>query len=308
MLQVVGAACARAKPNSSESVHLVSRFVIEGRGIVWLEQWQTIYFDSFNRPAFAIGCFANVTELRTAEQERDQLIYCIIHDLRNPLTILKGFLGVLDMELDESSRTPEVLHILQRMTKACDKLSGMTEDILQLRRFGTAEQQLRESLQLADFITEREEDYRMLFIQKEQTLQLDIPGDLPKLNVVPKMLEELLENLLSNAHKYTPRGGRVTLRARLGLPGTLHIEVEDSGVGIPESELPRLFQHFSRTSAKPTEGEKSHGLGLNICRRIMEFHQGSIECRSTLGVGTTFVCTFPVLNTNCPPNQETSNP
>jgi signal transduction histidine kinase len=133
---------------------------------------------------------------------------------------------------------------------------------------------------------------RPVAARKNIRLELDVEPGLPAIEADPHKIEQVLENLISNAIKFSPRqtAVKVTLR-REG--GGLKIAVTDQGPGIPEDERGKLFQPFSRTSVRPTGGEQSSGLGLAIARKIVEAHRGRIWLESEVGKGSTFFVTLP---------------
>jgi signal transduction histidine kinase len=113
----------------------------------------------------------------------------------------------------------------------------------------------------------------------------------PEFSFDPKRIEQVINNLVGNAIKFSNRGTKVSLLVT-STEKNLIIDVEDQGLGIQESELPKVFGEFQKTSTRPTEDEKSTGLGLSICKRITELHDGTITVRSRQGQGTTFTVTL----------------
>ena len=128
--------------------------------------------------------------------------------------------------------------------------------------------------------------------EKEITLAERLPEDLPPLQADRAKLRRVLVNLLSNALKFTPRGGRVEVSAaREG--GAVRVSVADTGVGIPPEDLARLFDKYEQARSRATRSEKGTGLGLYITRQLVELHGGEISVRSEVGKGSTFSFTMP---------------
>ena len=144
-----------------------------------------------------------------------------------------------------------------------------------------------------DLLKDRVRAHRILASPKDQTLIAEIPDSLPVVSFDRRRISQVLDNLLSNAVKYTEPGGDLKLRARTS-KSFVTIEVIDNGQGIPAAELPKVFEEFVTTSARPTAGETSTGLGLAIAKRLIEAHGGTISVTSTEGVGTTFRLTLPI--------------
>jgi signal transduction histidine kinase len=127
----------------------------------------------------------------------------------------------------------------------------------------------------------------------------DFPSDPLVATVDPNRIEQVLRNLLSNAIKYSPEGGTITVQGR-GDKRQLLIRVSDQGIGIPSEDLERVFERFYRAETGITQSARGAGLGLAVCRGIVEAHGGRIWVESTLGVGSTFYFTLPVLSRACP--------
>jgi signal transduction histidine kinase len=124
-------------------------------------------------------------------------------------------------------------------------------------------------------------------VKKRLLFEMTVPEDLPEIKGDPEMVEQMLENLISNAIKYTPEGGRVGMTVWPGANGTVRIVVSDSGIGIPKSERPRLFTQFFRASN--VQDVIGTGLGLTIVKEIVNQHGGQIQVESEEGLGTTFI-------------------
>jgi signal transduction histidine kinase len=127
--------------------------------------------------------------------------------------------------------------------------------------------------------------------KKRLTFELTIPKDLPEIRGDPDMIEQMFENLISNAIKYTPEGGRVGMTFWPGPDQTVRMVFSDNGIGIPKSEMPRLFTEFFRASN--VQDAIGTGLGLTIVKEIVDKHSGRINVESEEGLGTTFIINLP---------------
>jgi signal transduction histidine kinase len=127
--------------------------------------------------------------------------------------------------------------------------------------------------------------------EKKLSLIVTVPEELPKIRGDEEMVEQMLENLVSNAIKYTPEGGRIGMTFWTGANETIRIVLSDSGIGIPKDEIPRLFTEFFRASN--VKNRIGTGLGLTIVKEIVDLHGGQIEVESEEGFGTTFVIYLP---------------
>jgi signal transduction histidine kinase len=144
---------------------------------------------------------------------------------------------------------------------------------------------------LCELLIELEATMRPLVARKRQTFEIHVDGD-PVLRADKDKTFQILLNLVSNAHKYTPDGGRLTLRAAAEGP-FLRITVEDDGIGIPADDLPELFQEFHRVKGAGY-GQQGTGLGLAITKRLVDMHGGTIAVESTPGRGSAFRFTLPL--------------
>ncbi len=135
---------------------------------------------------------------------------------------------------------------------------------------------------------------RHLAEQKDIALDLDLAPDLPTIQCDPHRIQQVMDNLLSNAFKFSRSDTRVTIRALVATADTIEISVIDQGQGIKSEELGNVFLAFQRTSTRSTGGEHSTGLGLAICKRIIELSGGQIEVESTYGKGSRFFFTLPI--------------
>jgi two-component system phosphate regulon sensor histidine kinase PhoR len=140
-------------------------------------------------------------------------------------------------------------------------------------------------------------DFRVAVKEKDLTLIVQVPPDLPPVRGVPTHLRRMLDNLLGNALKFTPAGGCITVR--LEQQGSdLVLQVSDTGIGIPDDKLEHIFERFYQVDGSVTRRYGGTGLGLAMVKEIVEAHDGSIDVESTLGEGSTFEVTLPVTDPN----------
>lgn len=227
--------------------------------------------------------------LRLSLEEQQHLLGVAAHDLRNPLALVHSLAELAGDAAPEESRK-----IMETIMQVSQRALGMVGEILNLQaiQHGSIQLETREVV-LSEFLEHYCESARTTCDLKEIELQPDFVNLPQRARFDPGRVERVLDNLLTNAVKYSHRGTRITLRARCN-DTQLQLSVADQGQGIPEADLPKLFEPFTKINTTPTEGEHSSGLGLSISKRLVELHGGSIGVESTPGQGSTFTVCLPL--------------
>ncbi len=230
-------------------------------------------------------------ELRERNAEKDRIMSIISHDLRSPLS---GIRGLAELLQGEDAENPELVReFAQLIMETTEQLLSLVNDLLEVARLESG----RVRLQLAptDLCELARNALRLLekiARSKGLTLTLECPATPVQVPVDAPKITQVINNLLSNAIKFTPSGGRVTLPI-CSLPEAVEICVEDTGIGIPPEHLPHLFEKFGPHQRPGTAGEKGTGLGLPIVKHFVELHGGTVQVESTPGVGTRFTVRIP---------------
>jgi signal transduction histidine kinase len=215
----------------------------------------------------------------------------VSHELRTPLTSIIGYLDLL-REGKGGELTERQDHWLEVISRNAARLQKLVDDILMVGRADSGRLNVaHEQVDIARVVAEAVESASPVAEEKGLALEAHTEDGLPEITGDRRLIAQLLDNLMSNALKYTPKGGSVRLRAwRDG--EAVSVEVRDTGRGIPEDEVPKLFERFFRAS---TAGEvQGTGLGLAISKAIAEAHGGSISVESELGEGSSFRFTLPI--------------
>ena len=237
-----------------------------------------------------IWTLREVTADRRLERLRDAFVAAVSHELRTPLTSISGFLELLADE--EHALGPAGRRYVDVIRRGNARLRRIVEDLLLVAEIEAERLELRpEPTDLAELATATVEAALPAAAEKGIELLLDVTGSLP-LEADAGRLRQVLDNLVSNALKYTPDGGTVILSAQNG-DGLLRVEVTDTGIGIPHDELGQLFSRFYRASTATRRAIPGTGLGLVIARAIVEGHGGTISLESTEGEGTRVGVTLP---------------
>ncbi|OHE83559.1 MAG: phosphate regulon sensor histidine kinase PhoR, partial [Lysobacterales bacterium RIFOXYA1_FULL_69_10] len=227
----------------------------------------------------------DVSRLLQLEQMRRDFVANVSHELRTPLTVVHGYLDMLD-----PTDHPEWAPMVAEMQRQSQRMTQLVEDLLMLSRLESQDSlPAEEQVSIAPMLgTLRREAMALSQGRHEVTVQDDAGVDLFGSN---KELHSAFSNLVSNAVRYTPAGGTITVRFRREGRGVA-LEVVDSGYGIPASHLPRLTERFYRVSNSRSRESGGTGLGLAIVKHVLNLHQAHLEVSSEVGHGSTFACVF----------------
>ncbi len=238
-----------------------------------------------------IAVFHDITRLKELEKIRQDFVANVSHELRTPLTTIKGYAETL---LEGALKEDVASQFVQVIKRHTDRLTKIVEDLLVLSKIESKEFRLNlEFLSLPELINE------VLDLAKDAAVKKNI--SITKNEISPSLLveadrdyiEQVLVNLLDNAIKYTPEGGKVTVSAIEKDQKEIEISVQDNGIGIPQKDLPRIFERFYRVDKGRSQELGGTGLGLSIVKHIIQVHRGRIWAESQLGKGSTFNFTLP---------------
>ncbi|MFO0840311.1 MAG: ATP-binding protein [Phycisphaerae bacterium] len=230
--------------------------------------------------------------LRELERTRDNFLYHITHELRTPLTNIRAYVETLTKpDFDDEQTRKECYNVIVSETQ---RLSRLIEDVLSHSQLevGSLRLELGE-VDLARLLRQVVQDNLGAADEKQLNLTLRLPPKTPKLRADKQRLTVLLSNLVGNAVKYTPAGGRVNVALDVE-DGAVRIGVTDTGIGIDQADQPRVFDKFYRAANSAVQSVTGTGLGLAIAREIARMHGGDIALTSELGKGSTFTLTLPL--------------
>lgn len=227
----------------------------------------------------------NVTHLREAEQARVNFIHAAAHDLRNPLGVTLSSLELLKKELGEESEVYK--EIIDIGVQGLERMQDLIDSLLNLEHIESGVGLQMRPIDPRDLIERCAVDMQPGMMRCNQTLKIEVPETLPAIQGDMHWLYRALTNLLSNANKYTPTGGEITVRAYTQ-EETLYLEVQDNGPGIPTEVQTRLFERFYRVPTPNNKDIKGSGLGLAIVKSVAEQHGGRVFVQSKPGQGSIF--------------------
>jgi len=234
-----------------------------------------------------------VTQLSKANADKDRFLGMCAHDLRNPLSSIRG-LAELMAEDAIGELTGEQKEIVQTIHGASQSMLQLVNELLDVATIEAGHLKLDKKPTSLSEIVERSVHLSNLEAAKKNTrIEMVKANGSPLVDIDRNKMRQVADNIISNAVKYSPKGSIITVMF-LSDETTAGFAVRDSGPGIPESERHLLFKDFGRLSAKPTGGEKSTGLGLAICRKIVEAHGGTIGVQNLPERGAEFVVSLPL--------------
>jgi two-component system phosphate regulon sensor histidine kinase PhoR len=236
----------------------------------------------------AVVVFHDITPLKEVERVKRDLVANLSHELRTPLTSIKGFAETLEETADEENR--RYAEIIRKNT---DRLISMVQDLLLLSQLEeTHRLQETESVDLRKLVEDTVRIFENAIKEKNLTVELALPADVPHIQGDAFKIEQMLVNLLDNAIKYTDTGGiRIALKHERD---SVVIEVDDTGIGIPRDKLSRIFERFYVVDKSRSRKMGGTGLGLSIVKHIVLLHGGNVNVDSTVGKGSHFLVRLPL--------------
>jgi PAS domain S-box-containing protein len=238
----------------------------------------------------AVLVFQDISRLKELDRLKDDFINTVSHELRTPTTTIRG--GALTLlkradRLDAETRR----QLLQDIAEESERLHHLVEDLLSLSRSQAGMRMAPEPLRLHRAVNRVILDLGVRV--GSHTLTVDVPADLPVIEADPVALDQILRNLIENGVQHSPRGGRVEVTAHVR-DSEVVVGVLDRGPGIPDGDLDRVFEPFYRAAATVASGAQGAGLGLAVCRRLVEMHGGRIWAENRSGGGAAFRFTLPL--------------
>ena len=239
-------------------------------------------------------------ELKRLDEAKDGFLSSVTHELRTPLTSIRSFAEILVDYPDETAETRKGFYLI--IKRESERLSRLIDDVLDLSkiRAGKSEWHLKK-LHSASVIQKAIDAVHCLLLKKDLRIVTQIEEGLPTFRADEDRIIQVLTNLVGNAIKFTPHAGEILISAKL-LEGRrsedrrdlIHISVSDTGIGVSEEDLSRIFDDYSQCKNTLSEMPKGTGLGLPICKEIVSRHRGNIWVESEKGTGSTFHISLPV--------------
>jgi two-component system phosphate regulon sensor histidine kinase PhoR len=242
----------------------------------------------------AVIVLHDITELRKLERIRRDFVANVSHEFRTPLTAIQGFAETLiGGAIDDPQNRGRFLGIILEHSR---RLARLTEDLLKLSQMDAERLELEiRPVSVSQLIESCYETSQRRAIEKELSLSLNVPSQLPEVAADNRRIQEVLQNLLDNAIQYTLPDGKIVLSAELRNDEVV-FTVADTGIGIPQADQPRIFERFYRVDVARSREAGGTGLGLSIAKHLVEAHGGRIWVDSDVGVGSKFHFSIPVFD------------
>lgn len=236
--------------------------------------------------------------VQEANQAKSSFISVVVHELRIPMTAIKGYADLLRQgtvgEINEAQA-----NFLDVIRNNVGRMSALISDLSDLNRVESGRMKLEPAVfSLYDTVQDGVKSLGPRLAEKDQSLQVEVPGKLPAVHADPQRASQIFTNLLNNAWKYTPQGGSIQVRAfevtNEEGRSYIQVEIQDSGIGISEADKEQLFTPFFRSDAQLVREQQGWGLGLSVARSLVDLMGGEIGATSQLEQGSTFWFTLPV--------------
>lgn len=228
-------------------------------------------------------------------QSRSNLFRTMLHDIKSPLAVVEGFLELAESENWYDQINQDGKETLQAVHRNVRHMNELVNDLAEMISFRQPNNSVAsEEVDLHGFVSELSANGHLLAQRKNINFEVKVESDIPTcVNFDRMKIRRALDNLFTNAIKFSPRNTTITFGLRRS-NSKLIFSIKDEGQGIPLEEQNKLFQEFSRTSVRPTEGEGSSGLGLAIVKNIIDLHGGTVDVKSEPGRGSTFSFALPI--------------
>lgn len=250
-----------------------------------------VFTDEGKKPGGIIAVLQDITEQHKLENMRKEFVANVSHELRTPLTSIKSYTEtLLDGVLDDRETTERFLNVID---SEADRMTRLVKDLLQLTRLDNQQMQWNmKDISFEEVVRGSVEKMKLEAMNKEQTIECFAIGESPRVRADRDRMEQVVLNIISNAIKYTPGGGKITVYVGK-TQSEAYAKIADTGIGIPEQDLPRLFERFYRVDKARSREMGGTGLGLAIAKEIVEAHSGTITIASELGKGTEVTVKLP---------------
>ncbi len=248
--------------------------------------------DALGKRMGFVCLFQDITKEKEIERMKSELVSTVSHELRTPLATMKEFVSILSDGI-AGPVTNDQKEYLTIVMSNMNRLGRMINDLLDVSKLEAGRMELKKRLVDMDLlIKDQVASFKAEAENKKVLLEPRLPAKLPPMYIDPDRVTQVIVNLIGNAIKFTPEGGRVLVAAREN-EGSVAVSVQDTGVGITKENFSKIFDRFRQIDRKPGPGAKGTGLGLSISKEFVELHKGRLWVESEVGKGSKFTFTLP---------------
>jgi signal transduction histidine kinase len=248
---------------------------------------------SFNDMADTI--VGNIEEIQKMDQQRRDLIANVSHDLRTPLSIIRGYIETVLMK-DDKLTSEQRKQYLETTLKSTERLLSLVEELFELSKLeAKGTQPNKEYFSLAELFQDIQQKNLLIAQSKNIHLNLKIDDNLPFIHADIRMMEKVFQNLLDNAFKFTPENGEIVMMLERQSDDNIKAVISDNGSGINSEEIPFIFDRYHQVKRVATQKPQGTGLGLAIVKKIIDLHEMDIKVKSELSKGTSFIVNIPIV-------------
>lgn len=242
--------------------------------------------DIFNEMADILT--ENIDKLKEVENLRRELIANVSHDLRTPIAIIRGYIETLQMK-EEVITYDERKTYINTIRESAEKLERLVNELFELSKL-EANQVLakKEPFIISELVSDISNKYKLIAETKNIAIQTTLSKELPPVFADISLIERVLQNLIDNALKFTPSGGKIEIKTKKSMGNSIEISVTDNGIGIPENDREQIFARYYKAN-NFTDLKNSSGLGLAIAKKILDLHQSTLDLKSTESKGSSFI-------------------
>ena len=249
------------------------------------------FTDEINRPIGLMVVIQDITEHVKLDNMRKEFVADVSHELKTPLTSIKGFSETL---LEGDCDKDTTIHFINIINDNANRMEQLVQDLLTLSRYDKKRSQNDiVDFDLGELTKNCKEKFDIEIKKKKQTAQCYVTADVPLLHANKDGVERVILNIISNSVKYTPDGGKIDVYVGF-VHNDAYVKIKDTGIGIPKDDLDKVFERFYRVDKARSRQMGGTGLGLSIAKEIMAQNNGSIDIKSQLGKGTEVIIRIPV--------------
>ena len=251
--------------------------------------------EMFNEMADILN--TNIEKLKQVENLRRELIANVSHDLRTPIAIIRGYVETLQIK-EETITAEERKRYINTVRESAEKLEKLVNELFELSKLEANQVQAKkEPFIISELVSDISNKYQLIAKTKNITIDTVLSKELPPVFADISLIERVMQNLIDNAMKYTPEGGKIIIKTLKNSDGNVEVTVSDNGMGIPENEREQIFERYYKAN-NFTDLKNSTGLGLAIAKKILDLHNSTLDLISKENFGSSFIFRLPLYQNN----------